>query len=147
MYEDELYHYRTKGSKNGISTDPNYTPIGQRAQSGSALEQYTRAKRQANAESAEQRRAAVSRGIDRMHNSAQATANTISRGVNTTTTMYRQAQADAEARKRLAEANRQRKKQEREARINAGKERSSCADEGIWKRRLRCGYSNCQASS
>ena len=29
--ENELKHYRTKGSKNGVSTDPNYTPIGQKA--------------------------------------------------------------------------------------------------------------------
>lgn len=28
---DTLAHYRTKGSKNGYSSDPNYTPIGQKA--------------------------------------------------------------------------------------------------------------------
>lgn len=31
MYNDELMHYRTKGSKNGYSKDPNYIPIGERA--------------------------------------------------------------------------------------------------------------------
>ena len=30
--EDFLMHYRTKGSKNGYSSDPNYKPIGQKAQ-------------------------------------------------------------------------------------------------------------------
>lgn len=27
-YSDELYHYRTVGSKNGFSKDPNYKPVG-----------------------------------------------------------------------------------------------------------------------
>jgi len=31
MYNNELMHYRTKGSKNGFSKDPNYTPIGEKA--------------------------------------------------------------------------------------------------------------------
>ena len=30
-YGGSLKHYRTKGSKNGVSTDPNYKPIGQKA--------------------------------------------------------------------------------------------------------------------
>ncbi len=29
---NELKHYRTKGSKNGYTKDPNYTPVGQKAQ-------------------------------------------------------------------------------------------------------------------
>lgn len=35
--EDSLMHYRTKGSRNGYSTDPNYTPIGQKAQGPMAV--------------------------------------------------------------------------------------------------------------
>lgn len=31
IYSDYLMHYRTKGSRNGYSKDPNYTPIGQKA--------------------------------------------------------------------------------------------------------------------
>lgn len=35
--EDSLMHYRTKGSRNGYSTDPNYKPIGQKAQGPMAV--------------------------------------------------------------------------------------------------------------
>ena len=31
IYSDYLMHYRTKGSRNGYSKDPNYTPVGQKA--------------------------------------------------------------------------------------------------------------------
>ena len=31
-YGGSLKHYRTKGSRNGYSNDPNYKPVGQRAQ-------------------------------------------------------------------------------------------------------------------
>ena len=32
IYDNYLMHYRTKGSRNGYSKDPNYTPIGQKAE-------------------------------------------------------------------------------------------------------------------
>lgn len=32
IYSDYLMHYRTKGSRNGYSKDPNYTPVGEKAQ-------------------------------------------------------------------------------------------------------------------
>ena len=31
VYNNYLMHYRTKGSRNGYSKDPNYTPVGQKA--------------------------------------------------------------------------------------------------------------------
>lgn len=31
IYSDYLMHYRTKGSRNGYSKDPNYTPVGKKA--------------------------------------------------------------------------------------------------------------------
>ena len=31
IYQNYLMHYRTKGSRNGYTKDPNYTPVGKRA--------------------------------------------------------------------------------------------------------------------
>lgn len=46
IYSDYLMHYRTKGSRNGYSKDPNYTPIGQKAMTPFELQEQ-RVKRHA----------------------------------------------------------------------------------------------------
>lgn len=124
MQSDELYHYRTKGSKNGISTDPNYTPIGQRAQGPAYLPGST-ANRQYREQQQQASRMRIDEGIKRLKSSATSTANSAISGVNSAARKVAAMQEDATIRRDL---ERQRKEKEKEARRQA---RRKMLDRGL----------------
>lgn len=118
MASDELYHYRTKGSKNGVSTDPNYTPIGKRAQPawmpGSAASRQYRNDRQQQAriqaeENVKRMKSTVNSGISRFNSAASKTA-----------TAVEDARIKRELARREAEKKRQQWVQDRKDALNRG---------------------------
>lgn len=119
MRDDELYHYRTKGSKNGVSTDPNYTPIGQRAQ-GPAYMPGSTANRQYREQQQQTSRLQADAAIKRMKSSATNTANSFVSGVNSAASKGATLAEDAAIKREL---ERRRKEKEKEAERQARRER------------------------
>lgn len=111
MRDDELYHYRTKGSKNGVSTDPNYTPIGQRAQ-GPAYMPGSTANRQYREQQQQVARLQADAAIKRAKSSATATANSFISGVNSAASKAATLAEDAAIRRDLARREKEKKKEE-----------------------------------
>lgn len=118
MRDDELYHYRTKGSKNGVSTDPNYTPIGQRAQ-GPAYMPGSTANRQYREQQQQTSRLQADAAIKRMKSSATNTANSFVSGVNSAANKTATLTEDAAIKREL---ERRRKEKEKEAERQARRE-------------------------
>lgn len=108
---DELYHYRTKGSKNGVSTDPNYTPIGQRAQ-GPAYMPGSTANRQYREQQQQISRIQTDAAIKRMKSSATNTANSLISGVNSAASKSATLAEDAAIRRELARREAEKKRQQ-----------------------------------
>lgn len=111
MRNDELYHYRTKGSKNGVSTDPNYTPIGQRAQEPAWMPGST-ANRQYREQQQQTARLQADAAIKRAKSSATATANSFISGVNSAASKAATLAEDAAIKRDLARREKEKKKEE-----------------------------------
>ena len=63
IYSDYLMHYRTKGSRNGYSKDPNYTPVGQKAMTPFEMQEH-RVKRYAVQKGTEAGANAIVKALD-----------------------------------------------------------------------------------
>lgn len=119
MRNDELFHYRTKGSKNGVSTDPNYTPIGQRAQ-GPAWMPGSSANRQYREQQNQQARLEADERIKRMKESANAGVNTFNSAASKAATLAEDARIRKELARREGEKKRQQWIQDRKDAWNRG---------------------------
>lgn len=122
MPSNELYHYRTKGSKNGVSTDPDYIPIGKRAQP--AWMPGSDASRQYREDRQQQTRMQAEENIKRIKSAAASTANNgisrVNSAASKAATMAEDARIKRELARREAEKKRQQWVQNRKDNLNRG---------------------------
>lgn len=112
--EESLMHYRTKGSKNGYSMDPNYKPVGQKAQDNPHnMQEYAavmqrqaaqQASQKEKEEAARKRQVAMQRIGWLAGKAAEGIGNAVKTSVSTGAQLYNQRQEQAHAEERTLKA-------------------------------------------